>query len=284
MSGSFGGQVVLITGASSGIGAELARQLAACGAHLVLAARREERLRKLVSEIDGMGKRAIAVTCDVTRDGDCEHAVAEAIAEFGRLDVVIANAGFGVVGRVEHLSVDDYKRQYETNVFGVVRTLKAALPEVQKVKGRLVVMGSVAGWIALPESSAYGSSKFAVGAIAFSLRRELAYSGTSVTLISPGFVASEISQVDNTGVHHADAKEGRPSRMIMATDVACAQMIRAIRRRKAHAVITGHGKLGVFMTRHFPWLLDLALRFFPRTRHQPNHDAAPAPAPPAATA
>ena len=122
-------ETVLITGASSGIGAALAREFARQGADLVLLARRTDRLTALAAELERQGRRALALTGDVTVDGDLERAVAETRAKLGRLDVAVANAGFGVVGPVERLTLDDYRRQFETNVFGVLRTVHAALPD-----------------------------------------------------------------------------------------------------------------------------------------------------------
>src|SRR3954468_5167452 len=162
------GKVALITGASAGIGAALARELARDGADLVLAARREDRLRDLAREIEATGRNAIVVSCDVTRDGGVERAVAAAVERYGRLDIAIANAGFGVAGPVEALTLEDFRRQLETNVFGVLRTLYAALPELRKTRGQFVVVGSVAGHVPTPATSAY-MSKFAVRGFAESI-------------------------------------------------------------------------------------------------------------------
>src|SRR5262245_29729151 len=119
----------LVTGASSGIGEELAWQLTQAGAMVTLAARRKALLEKLADRIVASGQRTpVIVECDVTRDGDLEHAVAETVREFGKLEVVFANAGFGVSGPLKQLSIADYRRQFETNVFGVLRTVYAALP------------------------------------------------------------------------------------------------------------------------------------------------------------
>src|SRR5215471_3273909 len=143
----FRDKVVLITGASSGIGEELAVQLGRAGAKLTLAARRMELLEALVQRITAeQAAKPLAIACDVTRDGDLERAVAETVRHWGRLDVAIANAGFGVVGPLRKLSIEDYRRQLETNVFGVLRTIYAALPEIEKTKGNIAIMGSISGW------------------------------------------------------------------------------------------------------------------------------------------
>ncbi len=126
----FTGHVVFITGASSGIGAALAREFAREGADLALAARRLDRLETLAADLRTQGRRVIVLPCDVTRDHDLRSAVGATVSELGRVDVVVANAGFGVVGPLERLTLDDYRRQFETNVFGVLRTIFAGLPEL----------------------------------------------------------------------------------------------------------------------------------------------------------
>ena len=182
---------VLITGASSGIGEELAWQLAQLGARLTLTARRRELLHRLAQRVAAAGKRTpLVVEADVTRDGDLERAVSQTLSAYGSLDVVIANAGFGVVGPIHKLSLDDYRRQFETNVFGVLRTIYAAVPALEKSHGSLAIMGSVSGWAASPGASPYSMSKFAVRSLANAITPELRASGIKVTLISPGFVAS----------------------------------------------------------------------------------------------
>jgi short-subunit dehydrogenase len=259
----FAGHAVLITGASSGIGAALAREFAREGGDVALAARRLDRLEALAAEIEKIGRRAVVIPCDVTRDGDLERAADRARAAFGKLDVVVANAGFGVSGRLETLSLDDYRRQLETNVFGVLRTVYATLEDLKKTRGRLVLIGSVSGHVGVPGSSAYSMSKFAVHGLAASLGHELALHGVAVTLISPGFVESEIRQVDNRGVWRAEApRRPIPSSMVMATPRAARQIVSAVARRRREAVITGFGKTAVFFQRHLPGLLAVIIRRF----------------------
>jgi short-subunit dehydrogenase len=255
-----GGQIAFITGASSGIGEALARELARQGADVALLARRTDRLTALAAEIAATGRRTVAVSCDVTSDADVVAAVARVRAVLGTPSIVIANAGFGVSGTVETLSIDDYRRQFETNVFGVLRTVHATLPDLKATRGRLVIIGSVAGYVCTPGASAYAMSKASMTALAQGLRRELRSAGVSVTLISPGFVDSEIRQVDNAGRQHPHTADPVPQWIRMRSDVAARHIVRAVARRRREAVITAHGKAIVFVQRHAPWVLDLVLR------------------------
>jgi len=252
--------IVFITGASSGIGAALGREFARQGADVALAARRTDRLDALAAELRARGGRALVLACDVTQDGHLERAVARTREELGPIDILVANAGFGVLGSVEHLTLEDYRRQFETNVFGVLRTIYAGLEDLKRTRGRLVLMGSVNAYLALAGSSPYSMSKFALRALADSLRYELARHGISVTLVNPGFVESEIHQVDNHGLRHPEARSPAPAWLRMPTDRAARQIVRALWRRRAEGVVTAHGKLAIFLQRHAPWLIVGAAR------------------------
>ena len=209
-----------------------------------------------------MGRRALPVTCDVARDGDVEAAVASARDTFGRIDHVVANAGFGVASWLHKLRLEDIRRQFETNVFGVLRTVYAIRDDLIATHGCLAVMGSVNSFVSLPGTAPYAMSKHAVRALAASLWYELAPHGVGVVLLAPGFVDSEIRQVDNRGTFRPEARDPVPSWLRMPTDVAARKMVRAIRRRRRVAVITGHGRLAVFLQRHAPGLLARAIRRF----------------------
>jgi len=229
--------------------------LGEAGAKLTLAARRKDRLERLAQRIEEAGgAQPIVVECDVTRDGDLERAVADCVEHWGRLDVVFANAGFGVIGPLKKLAVADYRRQFETNVFGVLRTLYAALPEIEKSKGNIAIVSSVSGWAAGPGGSPYCMSKFALRALANSITPELKLDGVKVTLISPGFVASEIRRVDNQGMLHEGAADPVPDWLVMSTDKAVRKMLRAVARGKREEIITLHGKLFVAIERFAPWV------------------------------
>jgi short-subunit dehydrogenase len=265
------GKVVFLTGASAGIGTALALEWAKQGADIVLTARRTDRLQEVAAQIQALGRKALPIACDVNQEHDLEQAAAQARETFGRIDIVVANAGFGVAGNFEKLSMDDYHRQFETNVFGVMRTLKATLPDLKQSKGCFAIIGSVNSHISLPGNSPYGMSKFAVNAFAQSMRGELRPFGIAVTLISPGFVASEIRRVNNHGVFKPEAKEPVPAWLIMPAETAARQIAKAIYKRRREAVITGHGKLIVFLQRHFPGLVSFAVgRFAVKGRKEPR--------------
>src|SRR5262245_2249852 len=266
----FAGQVVFITGASAGIGAALAREFARQGADLALAARRIDRLEALAAELRRTGRRVLVVPCDVTRDRDLESAIAGTVSELGRVDVVVANAGFGVVGPIERLTLEDYRRQLETNVFGVLRTVFAGLPELRRTRGRLVIVGSVSGHVALPGSSPYSRSKFAVRALAEALDFELRPAGVSVTLVSPGFVETELHQIDNRGVRHPEATPRAPAFVRTTAERAARTIVRAVARRRREVLITWLAHLTVRVRRYLPALFVWGVRTFGvRTRPEP---------------
>jgi short-subunit dehydrogenase len=253
------GKVVFITGASSGIGASMAREFARRGADVVLLARRWERLEALALEIRARGRRALSLRCDVTVDGDLERAVEETLQQLGRIDFVVANAGFGVAGAVHKLTIEDYRRQFETNIFGVLRTVQATRDALIATRGCLAIMGSVMSYLTIPVSSPYAMSKHAVRALAGSLRAEMSRHGVGVTLIAPGFVDSEIRQVDNEGRYDESNRDPVPSWLSVDTDKAVAAMVKGMLKRKPVVVVTGHGKVLVFVERHAPWLLSVLL-------------------------
>lgn len=262
-------QVVFITGASSGIGAALARRCAAEGAAVALTARRADKLDALANEIRARGGRALALSADVTRDGELEQAVARTREELGRIDVVVANAGFGVSDVLERLTLDDYRRQFETNVFGVLRTVYATLDEVKRTRGTIALIGSVSGHVGLPGTAPYAMSKFAVHGLAASIRPELAEDGVGVVLIAPGFVESDIRKLDRKGEMREGAKDFVPGWLQMPADEAAGEIVDAIVRRERERVITRHGKLAVGLARYAPGLLSRAARLAAKRGRKP---------------
>jgi len=264
-------RTALITGASSGIGAGLAREFSARGFGVALVARRVEQLEALAAELRSAGGQASAHRGDVTVDGDIGRVVSELAAVGVTPDIVIANAGFGVVGKAQSLTIGDYRRQFETNVFGVLRTLHESTAALQATRGRFVIMGSVASYLSASGGSPYSMSKYAVRALAEALHGELRAVGVGCTLISPGFVDSDIRRVDNQGGFHADARDPIPAWLRMKTDVAARVMVRGILRGKKEVIVTAHAKVIVFIARHFPRFTRWALMRANRgTRPEPK--------------
>lgn len=246
--------VLWITGASSGIGEAVAREWVTRGGRVALSARRIDRLEHLAAELGGPS-RAIALPCDVALEQDCDQAAVRATAHFGGIDCVFANAGFGVSGEFEILKIEDYERQFQTNVYGVLRTAWAALPHLRRSRGSLAITSSVLGHLSLPGGSPYAMSKFAVRALAEALRGEWRRHGIGVTLISPGFVASEIRRVDNDGRLDPYAQDPVPDWLIMPAERAAREIVTAILGRRPEQIVTGHGKVIVWLNRFFPGLV-----------------------------
>jgi short-subunit dehydrogenase len=250
---------VLITGASSGIGAGLAREFARRGMRVALAARRTEQLEALAAEIRAAGGQASAHRADVTVDGDIARVVADLGTQGLTPGIVVANAGFGVVGKAQKLTLADYQRQFATNVEGVLRTFYESLDALRATGGRFALMGSVAGHLSVPGGSAYAMSKFSVRALAESLHGDLKSEGIRVTLISPGFVDSDIRRVDNRGGLHEHVDDPVPSWLRMRTDKAARVMVNGILRGRREVIVTFHAKVIVFCARHLPRLTRFLL-------------------------
>lgn len=248
-------KVIWITGAGSGLGKSLALELAKYGAKIALSGRREAPLISVAEELKKQNGTSLVIPCDVTDTVGIEEALSKIIENFGQLDVVIANAGFGVSGKFEQLTDKDWTRQYAVNVVGLTQTVRLALPYIKHSKGRIVLIGSVAAFAFAGKAAPYCSSKAAVHAIGECLSLELYGSGVTCTTIHPGFVESDIARVDNQGVFHADAPDKRPAKLMWKADDAARVMVRAIYKRKRIFVFTWHGKFGAFLGRHFPNLL-----------------------------
>lgn len=256
--------VVWITGASSGIGKSMAFEWARLGYKVVLSSRREELLDKVANEISLSGGEALVIPCDIMEEAAIENTVQQIIEAWGRLDVVIANAGFGVFGSLEKLTAKDWNRQLQGNVTGLALTVKYALPHLKENNGRIGLVGSVGAFLPNPNLGAYGASKAAVHSIGQTLQVELMGTGVSCTTLHPGFVASEIARIDNDGVWHPERTDPRPSNLIWPTDKAAKVMVRAVLKRKRNYVFTGHGKVFVGLQRWFPGLMRFIISKSPK--------------------
>jgi NAD(P)-dependent dehydrogenase (short-subunit alcohol dehydrogenase family) len=190
------GQVVIITGASAGIGEETARRLARGGARVVISARRQDRLDALKREIESAGGKALVVVGDITSADDRARLVEQTLSAFGGIDALVNNAGYGVRGPIEIVPLESIRRNFETNVFSLIGLSQLVIPVMRKQgSGRIVNISSVAGRIARPLSSVYDSTKHALEALSDGMRGELAPFGIKVVVIEPGFILTEFLQV-----------------------------------------------------------------------------------------
>jgi len=262
---------VLITGASSGIGAGLAREFSRRGFGVALVARRVAELEALATELRTAGGRASAHGGDVTKDGDVARVIAVLASRGIKPGIVVANAGFGIVGNAQKLTLDDYRRQFATNIEGVLRTFQESIGALREAGGRFVIMGSVTGYVSIAGGSPYAMSKFAVRAFAEALHGDLKNTGMRVTLITPGYVESDIRRTDNRGGVHPDVKDPIPAWLVMPTAQAARIMVRGILRGRREVIVTFHARLIVFFARHFPRLTRYVLVRNVRARPEPKH-------------
>lgn len=247
--------VVWITGASSGIGKAMAIEWAKAGYRVALSARRKELLEAIAQGIQDAGGEALAVPVDILDEPSIEQAVQTIIRAWGRLDIAVANAGFGVLGGIDTLTARDWNRQLQGNVTGLALTVKYALPYLKQNRGRIGLVGSVGAFLPNPQVGAYGASKAAVHSIGLTLQVELMGSGVSCTTLHPGFVVSEIARVDNEGRWHPDRPDPRPASLLWPTEKAAKVMVKAIMKRKRTYIFTAHGRVFVWLQRWFPGLM-----------------------------
>lgn len=248
-------KVVWITGASSGIGKAMAFEWVRLGYKVALSSRRKKLLEEIAIEIKNSGGEALVVPVDIMEEKSIENAVKNIIEHWGRLDIAVANAGFGVFGSIDTLTAKDWERQLQGNVTGLALTVKYALPYLKQNQGRIGLVGSIAAYLPNPNVGAYGASKAAVYSIGQTLQVELMGTGVSCTTIHPGFVRSEIARIDNDGIWHPDRHDPRPANLMWPTDKAAKVMVNAILKRKRNYIFTTHGRVFVWLQRWFPGIM-----------------------------
>lgn len=253
--------VVIITGASKGIGAELARQLAAKGAKLVLAARGAAELEAVAEECRKAGAPVVTVRADVAEARDCQAVVAGAVLAFGRVDTLVNNAGMSMWARFEEIAdVSVLERIMRVNYMGAVYCTSHALRYLRESHGRIVGISSLAGRTGVPTRTGYAASKHAMTGFFDSLRIELAGSGITVTMVYPGFVATGIRE-------NATGPDGRPIGVspvregeVMSAEDCARRIVRAIERREREVVMTARGRMGLWLKLVAPGLVDRIAR------------------------
>jgi short-subunit dehydrogenase len=251
------GQVVIITGASLGIGAEVARTLARAGARLVLTARDVTRLESIAAECRAAGAEVEVAAGDVTIEAQCRACVAQAIARFGRIDTLICNAGQAMWARAEEVAdLVVYEQLMRVNYLSAVYCTMAALPHLRASKGRVVAVSSLAGKTGVPMRTGYAAAKAALGGFMDSLRIELMGSGVSVTIVCPGFVGTG-ARARNLGADGQLLGRSPVNEAAMMPVAECArQLLGAAERRDRELVMTARARIGMWLKMFAPAFVD----------------------------
>lgn len=248
-------KVVVITGASSGIGRALALEFASRGASLSLGARRTELLEQLRAELPGT--EILIQKTDVSSETDCSRLIEETIKRFGRIDVLINNAGISMRALFEEVDLKVIRQVMDVNFYGTVYCSKYALPFLLKTKGSLVGVISIAGYAGLPGRSGYSASKFAIRGFLDTIRIENIKKGLHVLVAAPGFTASEVRKVALTTDGSQQGETPRDESQMMSAEECARHIARAVQKRKRQLILTfSEGKLTVFLGKFFPALLD----------------------------
>lgn len=249
--------VALITGASSGIGEALARQFAANGYAVVLAARRREALDDLAAELSrACGVPCLPVVADVAREADCRALVSQAAEKLGRIDVLINNAGLSMRAPFAEVEMSVLERLMLVNFWGAVYCTQAALPWLLRSRGSIVGVSSVAGFRGLPYRTGYSASKFALEGFLESLRTELLPTGVHVLTACPGFTRSNIRQTALAADGSQQGESPRNEASMMTAEEVAGAIYRAVKRRKRTLVLTREGVLVRWFNRFFPAWTD----------------------------
>lgn len=257
------GKVAIITGASSGIGLAAAKEFAAQGSFLALAARNKEKLDSLVAQLDAeYGKtddgkeKFIAVATDVTKEEDCRNLVEKCASHFGKIDILVNNAGISMRAMFRDLDLSVIKSLMDVNFWGTVFCTKYALPWLLKSKGSVVGVISIAGFKGLPARTGYSASKFAIYGFLDTLRVEHLHDGLHVMIFAPGFTSSNIRNVALVADGTRQGETPRDEEKMMSAEAVAKRLAKGIKKRKSQIILTPIGKLTVFLNKFFPRLVD----------------------------
>ncbi len=251
------GKVVIVTGASSGIGEATAREFAKQGAKIVLAARRVDKLQTLADEIATMktGAETLVVQADLSKLEDIQSMIAQTLEKFGHIDVLVNNAGFGRLDWLENLDpVKDIQAQIDVNVMGVLQTTRQVLPVMMKQRsGSIINMCSMAGLVGTPTYTIYAASKHAVHGFSEALRREVKPWGIDVSLIYPGGVVTEFTQ--HAGIKRKTSAK-TPDFMLLTAEQVGQAVVKLVHHPKRMLVIPWLWNVTVFMNKFLPGIVD----------------------------
>ncbi len=253
----FTNKIVVVTGASEGIGRALSMDLSKNGAKVVLAARNEDRLNGLKLEIEKTGGTALSVPTDVTQEEACKRLIDTTIAEFGRIDILVNNAGRTMWTTFEDITdLSIFEKIIQLNYLGCVYCTYHALPYIKKTKGLIVGVSSLAGLTGIPSRTAYSASKHAMFGFFDSLRIELRDSGVDVTMIAPDFVLSEIHRRAMDGSGKPLGKSPLQESKIMTAEKCASLIMDAMQNRKRTLITSFRGKIGIWIKMISPGFVD----------------------------
>ena len=252
----FSGKVVIITGASSGIGLALAKEFAKLNAKLVITARRYELLQQIASDLQENNVEVLPVQTDVAVASECERLIGETIKTYGGIDILINNAGISMRARFNNVQLDVMEKLMNVNFWGALYCSKFALPYLLKSRGSLVGISSIAGFKGLPGRAGYSSSKFAMHGLLETIRIEHLKEGLHVMVVAPGFTATDIRKKALKADGSPQLDSPRDENHLMSPEEVAIKIIRAIRLRKRNLIFTWKGKILVFFQRILPKTID----------------------------
>lgn len=252
----FNNKVVVITGASSGIGKATAIEFAKAGARVCLAARRKDKLEAVTNEIKSIGGNAYYKVTDVSKEEDCKSLINSVIKEQGGIDILINNAGISMRSLFKDVELKVLKRLMDVNFWGAVYCTKYALPYLLKSKGVVVGVSSVAGFHGLPARTGYSASKFALHGFLETLRIENLKKGLHVMVIAPGFTASEVREHALVEDGSEQGKTPRKEEKMMSAEKVARILLRSIKRKKRNKILTLSGQLTALLQRIVPEQVD----------------------------
>lgn len=253
---NFKNKTVVITGASSGIGMALAREFGLLGANVVMGARDEASLKKLADEITEAGGRAIYAPTDVTKEEECKKLVDNAVETYGGIDVMICNAGISMRALFDDVELSVLSRLMDVNFWGTVYCTKYALPWLQKSKGSLAGVSSVAGIHGLPGRTGYSASKYAMTGFLETIRIENLKKGVHVMIACPGFTASNVRFSALTADGSSQGGSPRAEDKMMTSEEAALRIIKGIAKRKRTVLMEFQGRATTQLKKIWPSLLD----------------------------
>jgi dehydrogenase/reductase SDR family protein 7B len=249
-------KVVIITGGSSGIGKALAVEFGSKGSKLLITGRNKTELDKTVWELSGKGITIAGFQGDVSREDDNKRMAAEAVAKYGRIDILINNAGISMRAVFEEVDMEVIKKVMDINFYGSLYATKYCLSEIKKNKGSVIGMSSIAGFRGLPGRSGYSASKFALNGFLEVLRTELLKTGVHVLTACPGFTSSNIRKKSLTKDGTAQGESPRNEDTMMSAEECAAHIYNATVKRKRTLILTTQGKLAVFFNKWLPGFAD----------------------------